>query len=147
MSEWLADFFVAGTPRSQGSLNINSQGKAHNDAELLRWRKTVWADAIVAWRHRPALAGPIFLGLDFFIRPRSKKVEHEPYTWAAENQRFDRDKLERAVMDSLTLAGVWRDDGYVVDGPVRKFYVWPGQPSGVHIKIKALDSSLALHLR
>jgi Holliday junction resolvase RusA-like endonuclease len=50
----------------------------------------------------------------------------------------DRDKLERAVLDALSDAGMWRDDSQVVAGETLKYYAeQPGDPEvpGVVIEV------------
>jgi Endodeoxyribonuclease RusA len=50
--------------------------------------------------------------------------------------RPDVDKLARAVLDALTDAGAWRDDGQVVDLAVHKVYAGDGERPGALIHIE-----------
>jgi Holliday junction resolvase RusA-like endonuclease len=54
--------------------------------------------------------------------------------------RPDSDKLLRAVLDGLTEAGVWRDDGQVVQGTFIKRYCLDGEPPGIQVEVWALDN-------
>jgi len=47
----------------------------------------------------------------------------------------DADNLAKAVMDAMTMIGVWRDDDQVTDLVVRKRYADPGTPAGCRIQI------------
>jgi len=49
--------------------------------------------------------------------------------------RPDLDKLERAIGDALTDAGVWVDDGQVVNSHTQKWYA---ETPGVHITVLEL---------
>lgn len=53
----------------------------------------------------------------------------------------DGDNILKAVKDALT--GIaWDDDGAVFESQVVKFYVKPGERSGVHISIQAISGKL-----
>ena len=73
------------------------------------------------------------VALTFWLeRPPSVKRQYATAT-------YDIDKLTRAVLDSITKAGVWRDDSDVVDLTVRKTYADNHQP-GVLISIIPFDN-------
>lgn len=137
-------FRVAGIPVPQGSKSgwvLGKRAVIHDDnAKVLKpWRKRVTEaaqDAIGAdWQ---PLVGPLRVGLIFgFARPKSHPKTRR--TWPTHNN--DTDKLSRAVLDALTVAQAWRDDGQVValnaakdwcgSGPARLLTV-PGVVIVVH---------------
>lgn len=73
------------------------------------------------------------VALTFWL-PRPKTVKR-PYATGT----YDIDKLTRAVLDSVTQAGIWRDDSDVVDLTVRKTYADLHEP-GVLISITPFDN-------
>lgn len=144
-------FTVTGTPVPQGSKVANHFGKGVRDAnaaKLRPWRDHVQAVAADACRYIDTYTGPVKVRLWFSIeRPKSHyrtgRNAHllKPDAPSLPVNKRDVDKLQRAVFDSLTDAGVWTDDGLVVDVRARKFYAGehelaPVQP-GVTIMIEA----------
>lgn len=127
-------FSVPGEPKPQGSKRgfVTKHGKValveQAGKPLKEWRNTI---ATFATRARiehgwePYTQGPIGVSLVFAmrkpIRPRFPTPAFRP----------DIDKLTRAVLDGLTDAHVWQDDGQVVSLRVEKIY---GQP-GVNIRL------------
>ena len=118
---------VHGMPVTQGSKMAYRSGTGANRVMMLDsnrvslkpWRQTVSHAALAIL---PAdwvpLEGPLSAELHFtFYRPKSHKGKR---TWPIGKQ--DVDKLVRAVFDSLTDAGVWRDDGLVVSLRATKDY-------------------------
>lgn len=75
----------------QGRMIISEKGRAY--------RKAV-ADQVLVQRGAKHYAGKL-------------KVEIE--AWRPDNRRRDLDNLLKAVLDGLTHAGVWADDGLIVD--------------------------------
>lgn len=127
-------FSVPGEPKPQGSKRgfVTKHGKValveQAGKPLKEWRNTI---ATCATRARiehgweAYTQGPIGVSLVFAmrkpIRPRFPTPAFRP----------DIDKLTRAVLDGLTDAHVWQDDGQVVSLRVEKIY---GQP-GVNIRL------------
>lgn len=68
---------------------------------------------------------PVFVSLDFYLdRPQYLKPDqHKPYT-----KTPDLDKLCRAVLDALTIAGVLHDDAQVDALRATKSYADPHLP-------------------
>lgn len=128
-------FTVEGSPASQGSLSahvVKGRVRIHNDS-----RKTAPWRALVSARAREAMpAGweaidaPVAVKLLFHLappmRPRFRRPAVKP----------DLDKLVRAVLDSLTDAGVWRDDSRVVDLAVSAWYADELNPAGVDVEVR-----------
>ena len=130
--------FIEGEPKPQGS----KQG-------FVRGGRVVLVEAqkqLPAWRdhmtrmlqlkqleHQTAFTTAVNVALTFWL-PRPKSVKRQYATGT-----YDIDKLTRAVLDSITKAGVWRDDSDVVDLTVRKTYADNHQP-GVLISITPFDN-------
>ena len=130
---------VVGTPRQQGSKRgfvVQAKGaKARavivddNKKPLKDWRtdvvlacrSAIEASTDTAW----PLLGPLAVRLVFAM----PKPARPKWPWPA--VKPDIDKLERAVLDSLTDAGAWSDDAQVVDLHAIKDY--PGPDIGQHL--------------
>lgn len=133
---------VSGTPKPQGSkrgfvVPGKDGGKARavvvdsNKRPLRDWRGDVTAAvqremqatedlAPDGWQ---PLAGPLAVRLVFAL-PRPASAPKTRRVWPS-GRVGDVDKLARSVLDSLTDAGVWRDDAQVVDLHVVKDYPGP----------------------
>ncbi len=120
MSGWA--FVTLGLPVSQGSKKgfVNPKtGRAilvDSAKGLKPWRQAVVASAPAG----PCLDGPLAVRLVFTLpRPASaRKSETRPCV------RPDIEKLTRAVFDSATDAGLWKDDSRVAE--LRATKTWPG---------------------
>jgi Holliday junction resolvase RusA-like endonuclease len=130
-------FEVPGQPQPQGSMKAYvRRGKAVllPDNESTRaWR----LDVVLCARQAigkagcksPMFTGPVAVNAVFTLRRPPSVRRAEPCT------RPDLDKLTRALLDSLTMAGAWRDDGQVTDLAVRKRYAGPETSPGAAIRV------------
>ena len=144
MNDFLS-FFVAGTPKPQGSstpMVSRSTGKAFlkTSPALAQWRNTVVDRALDAiadagWERVEDAPVQVTLGFEF-QRPKShsKKRRESDNGW--HYNRPDLDKLVRAVIDGLTVAGVWQDDGQVSAITTDKSY---DSRKGVYVTVERLD--------
>lgn len=133
-------FFCPGVPQPQGSARAVVRGGravvTSANAKLRPWRAAVTAAAAEAHGDAPPFDGPVRVTARFcFPRPaghfgRRGLLPSAP-EWPA--VRPDLDKLTRALMDSLTDAGVIRDDAQVVDLIVAKVY---GDRPGVSVFVE-----------
>lgn len=124
----------AGRNRTTGKVRLVSTGGAH----LADWRGAVTAAALNAkyeQRH-PGFDEPITVIAAFrFPMPKSrpKWMRHEG-VWPKSTMP-DLDKLQRALGDSLTAAGLITDDNLIVRWDAEKYEVWQ-QWTGVVVLIK-----------
>lgn len=129
-------FTILGTPVPQGSTKafwrpgMKHAVVTHDNAKSKPWRSDLCDSAHEAMAGRPPLED-VALDVDvmFFLpRPKSaKKSVTEPA------KKPDVDKLLRAVLDALTIAGVWRDDAQVVCATARKAFAGGYRdPMGAH---------------
>jgi Holliday junction resolvase RusA-like endonuclease len=147
--------FVPGRPVPQGSKTAfvsKSTGKpivVDKDVRLPQWRMKITAHAIEAqaeWMHtRPDVAlplrGPIGMTVAFYM---NRPLGHfgtgrnagtlKPSAPTHPASMPDLDKLLRAVLDGLTDAQVWKDDGQVVWIQTTKTYADDTTHEGVHIQ-------------
>ena len=118
-----------------------------NRDKLKPWRAAVTAVAIDAWGGRPPLDEDVCVWMEF-VFPRllshygTGRNEHVLKASAPshKNTRPDKDKLERAINDALTDAGVWLDDSRIVDGGARKVY-GPKPGARVWIQTKTKETT------
>lgn len=146
--------WIPGRPVPQGSKvamqppNMRRPILKDSNAERLKpWRAQVTMALMEARRAgEDPLEGPVKVTLEFvFRRPKdhhgtgrnattmSAKGRRTP--WPCGRGQGDVDKLERAVLDGATDAGVWEDDSQVVELHARK--AW-GADEGVHVWIETM---------
>jgi len=133
-----------GEPKPQGS---KTMGRTFGGKPIMReankgtkpWRENVaWAARIAAEQAgiTEPLAGPVRVSV-VFTMPKPVSAPKRRRTWPA--VKPDVDKLQRALFDALTTAGVWSDDARVIDVHAVKAY--PSEhpqaltAPGVHVRI------------
>jgi len=130
--------FIEGNPRPQGSKKAFARGKSivlvEANKELPAWREHMTRMLQLKQLEEPQpFVSAVNVALTFWL-PRPKSVKRAYATGT-----YDIDKLTRAVLDSITKAGVWRDDSDVVDLTVRKTYA-DNHQAGVLISITPFDN-------
>lgn len=142
-----------GKPITQGSKTRNRYGGVRDDnAKTLKpWREAVKTAALEVMALADRLTCPVSVRATFsFDRPASHYrtgrnahlLRDAAPAWPANKGSGDLDKLERALFDALTDAGVFRDDSQVVESSARK--VWFGEHEdalslpGVRIEVRPM---------
>jgi Holliday junction resolvase RusA-like endonuclease len=143
-------FFVHGNPTTKGSLapwhrwGPMVNGKAtcrvslseETGAKGREWRALIATGAKRAMRDAMPFEGPIAVALTFYFdRPTSQRL---PSVFVHTRGRHDIDKLARMVLDAMTDAAVWRDDGQVSVLAVEKRYVEGTERPGVLVTLEPL---------
>lgn len=136
----MISFIALGVPSPQGSMRAvtTKQGVrmiTASTARLRLWRTVVADAARVARGDQPPFEGPVEVTARFVMpRPKSAKKMQR---WHA--KRPDIDKLTRALLDSLTDAGVFTDDAQVAELAIRKLLADPADPwTGAMVAIRPL---------
>jgi Holliday junction resolvase RusA-like endonuclease len=133
---------ITGTPAPQGSKVAFSRKGSTKVTMLEQTRKTLdpWREAVAEqaqeqYLHPVPLDVPVSVGMTFLIqRPKSVR---RPYP--SSRYHGDLSKLQRAVEDALTIAGVWTDDSLVVRyHELAKLYASRNETPGVLISIRPL---------
>lgn len=137
-------FTIVGFPIAQGSkkpITNPNTGRTiliEENKDLPKWRSAV---AKQVRRALPAgwqpLDGPVSVDLTFRL-PRPAPGAPGSVVAAVypiHQQSGDTDKLQRAILDALTAAGVYTDDCRVTDCAGRKRYPGPGEWEGVTIDV------------
>jgi crossover junction endodeoxyribonuclease RusA len=127
---------VLGDPAPQGSKRFVGNGRmVESSAKLAPWRDNV------AWRVRESMTAQGWVCLDAacvvtatfkLARPVSA-----PKSRLWPDRKPDLDKLARAVLDSLVVAGALSDDARVVRLNVAKVYADALNPVGVRLEVGA----------
>ena len=135
-------FRVIGHPNAQGSHKIVPAGEHHRITDdkpgLRSWRHDIAAAAHHARQqheHPGFVTGPVSVRLVFRIR----RPVSLPKRIRLPCKRPDLDKYIRAVLDSLTSAGVYHDDGQVQAIAAAKYFAADGQPLGVAVSVEPAD--------
>jgi len=157
------DFTVHGTPAGQGQVSFLGRGRPaiHTNQKTLKpWRQAIIDAALKAtgrhqyieWgalsecavcrtpkREHALLVGvPVAADITLTV-PKPKSAPKTRRTWPITRFSTDIDHHARAVLDSLSAAGVFGDDSQVVELTIRKVY--PGEHPqaldgpGAHIRI------------
>jgi crossover junction endodeoxyribonuclease RusA len=142
--------WVPGVPVPQGSKTAFVRGPRAvlvdaNAGKLKPWRSHVSSFALDAWGGQAPLDEDVIGWIEFiFPRPAAhfgsgkNAAVLKPSAPFYKNTKPDRDKLERAIYDALTDAGVLRDDCRVVEGGSRKVY---GPKPGARVHIQTREQS------
>lgn len=126
-------FFAEGTPRPQGSKKHVGHGRMVEMSKgLPAWRAAL-VTAATAAHHGPPYDGPVTVTA-VFVFPRAKALKDKPAP--PHTSPSDLDKLQRAVGDSLTAAGVFHDDSQINMWFSHKRRATPGESEGVHVLVE-----------
>lgn len=140
----VADVWVAGLPATKGSVNVGRQGQVRQAARGY----ATWSDAVrrALTRHRvgrSAAGLPEVVHRDeaamircrFWV-PRPAAADAYGGLWAP--GVGDGDKLDRAVWDAVTKAGLWQDDAQVIEWVGSRRWADEVRTPGAHIVIHAV---------
>jgi crossover junction endodeoxyribonuclease RusA len=133
--------FIPGNPAPQGSKSFmgtfrGKGGRVHakmveSSKKAPAWRTDV-RSALIDDENQPKahFDGPVHVELEFVMpRPLSTPKRSTPPAI----KKPDLDKLQRAVFDAISSAGVWRDDSQVVSVQASKRLAQIGETSGLHL--------------
>ena len=140
----LITLFVAGLPKGQPrprAFAMKTKGGGYTarvfDAGTAEgWKSEIaqtWKGVVPA---TPIITEPVALFLTFLMpRPKShftkKGLRPDAPRWCA--KKPDADNLSKAVMDCLSVIGVWQDDDQVVVLQAEKKFANPDEQSGCEI--------------
>lgn len=148
-------FFVQGEPKAQPrprafamNMGKDDQGKDKYQARMYDagtaegWKSCV-ATAAKEFIPTEPLSVPLRVTLVFYMpRPKSHfrtngTLKDSAPIWFT--SKPDTDNLSKAVLDALTILGMWRDDSLVVKSTVVKAYC--GKRTGCDVCIEAMDAT------
>jgi Holliday junction resolvase RusA-like endonuclease len=143
-------WFTPGHPVPQGSKRAFMSKSTNrpivldsNRIGLAEWRAQLAAYAIKAWEGRERIESSTAIRMEFYfqrpkmhflpINSRRTELELRPSAPVYHTAPPDLDKLQRAVFDAFTDAGVWADDSLVVKVVATKLYEGYGNQPGVRV--------------
>lgn len=135
-------FNVYGDPKAQPRMKAYSRGKhagVYDPGTADDWKSLI---VLEARKHAPEapFEGPVVVDLSFhFKRPKRLLRKKDKEGVIPHVSKPDRDNLDKAVLDSLSHCGFWKDDCQVYAGSIQKWYAPKGEPSGVSITITPTD--------
>ena len=143
-----ASWKVEGIPAPQGSKRHVGMGRMIESCKALKpWREQIIAESKNNINVPKGLEEAVSISLVFlFSRPKAhfnSKGVLKPSAPEYKTTKPDIDKLARAVLDSLTLAGVFKDDALVFSLSAQKRYCIGNEQPGVMITLigtKQLDT-------
>ncbi len=126
--------FVAGKPAPQGSKRHVGNGVMIESSKKVKpWRQDVREACLVDGQPTVHIPGAVTVRLHFVMpRPLATPKTRTPLAI----KKPDIDKLARAVLDSLSSAGVWEDDARVIELHATKRIAELGETTGVHIVVQ-----------
>jgi len=131
MGKILYQLFVSGNPKAQPRPRMARNGHVYNPHTADSWKEEIKA-AFLSCRKK-TITGPVSLTVRFSLPvPQSMKMANSvpvPHT-----KKPDTDNLLKAVMDSLTAVGVWKDDAQVYETFAGKYYT--GRKTGAQIIVE-----------
>jgi Holliday junction resolvase RusA-like endonuclease len=137
---------IYGVPKAQPrprAFARNGKARMYDPGTSEAWKGDVARDTKEI--HGLGLEGPLKVALTFlFERPKSHyKSDGQSYKSNAPKTYYtkkpDADNLAKAVLDALTVMGVWKDDSQVVILEVTKRWVISFASQGCHISILTID--------
>lgn len=132
-----------GDPAPQGSKRYVGNGRMIESCKRLKpWREQIIADA-QALGLPQTITGAVSVSLVFcFTRPKAhlnSKGQLKPSAPAYKVTKPDADKLARAVLDGLTIAGIIKDDSLVTTLSAQKRYCVGTEAPGVLITVMDME--------
>lgn len=142
-------FFVPGVPVPEGSMKgVTLPGQKFtqlvpdNSAKLKPWRAKVTSIAALAIARQgwEKATGPVEVVFRFLLpmpmaRPAALRSFGICFSW----KKPDLDKLERAIGDAMTDAGVFVDDGQIAKSMTAKYEVREDHLAGVEVVVQSID--------
>lgn len=135
---------VMGDPKAQPrprAFAMNGKARVYDSATAEGWKGLI-AEAARKYLPKEPIEGPVSVYCRFlFKRPQRLMRKKDPIERIPHTAKPDRDNLDKAVLDTLTQIGFWRDDSQVCAGKVEKFYCRKDGSPGAEILILTPDTN------
>lgn len=128
-------FRVNGTPKGQPRPVVTRKKNVFTPHTADGWKDRIRWTVFQCWNGQP-IEGPVKVDVDFYF-PRPKRLyrKRDPDDVIHHTGRPDRDNCDKALLDCLMHLEVFKDDGQVCEGEIRKFYHEKGGLPGAFIKV------------
>lgn len=131
----MLDLEIPGNPVPQPRARVSRKGWAYTPSKhpILAYRAAIERAARETGLR---VQGPAALYVEaIFERPPSHWGAHALKKNAPQWPRADGDNLLKGIADALTDAGIWKDDGQVVDWRIRKRFASRSEPARTVIRV------------
>ena len=137
------DIFIAGHPAPQGSKRYVGRGIMIESSKKVKpWREDIRSALNREGVPIARLSGATICKLEFVLpRPKSTPKRTTPDA----TKKPDLDKLQRAVLDAATSAGVIDDDSQIVEINASKRLAEIGETAGLRLRL-AQKEQVTCHL-
>lgn len=141
------EFFVEGTPVGQPRVKHRivhpKSGKAfaalYTPATADAWKSVV--QIACYGKVRSPLLDPLHVHITaFFARPQRLLTKTSQAGPIAHTAKPDKDNVEKAILDAMKDAGLYRDDAQVCGGSTFKYYAAIGTKTGARIRVEIVRS-------
>jgi Holliday junction resolvase RusA-like endonuclease len=122
-------FFAEGLPRPQPRPRLSRTGRVYNPPSADEWRDAV--SLFFLKQRTGSITGPVAVEVEFRLPTSKKSGEGFPAIG-----KPDLDNLLKSVLDALTAAGAWEDDGQVCSVYTSKIHT--NAKPGAYITIRDL---------
>lgn len=143
MNGWwieVLSFWVNGIPKGQPRPVVTKKKNVFTPHTADGWKDRIRWTVHQSWNRLP-IEGPVKVDVDFcFPRPKRLYRQKDPEGRVYHLGRPDRDNCDKAVLDCLTHIGVFKDDGQVCEGEIRKFYHSKSGQPGAMIKVSRWET-------
>ena len=110
-------------PRPRAFVRPNGKAGTYDNGKAKAWKQEIIVEAIRA-KFPKRLVGPIRLQAEFYLpRPERLRKKDSPTEAVPHINVPDIDNLLKAVMDALSVYGLWKDDRQVAEVAAYKRYV------------------------
>lgn len=124
MTDPVLHVVIPGPPKGKASVRVYSRGgRIGRVMPTASWESHAALVLAAAWGGRPTLTGPVRVDvLVVLARPARLRRRKDPAGLIPAPVRPDGSNAQKAIEDAVTKAGVWADDGQVVEWSGRKMY-------------------------
>ena len=127
---------IFGEPCPKGSPRVTKAGRTYPHKKSSDYIRNVAGQLEARWMSQPPLEGPLSVkAVVVLSRPKRLLRKKDPSGRVRHDRKPDIDNFAKSVLDAVTKAGVWVDDGQVCDLNMTKWYAAKGEAPRVELWI------------